>query len=100
MSERRDLSARAAALRYERGKDEAPQLVAKGRGLVAERILELAREHDIPIHKDAALVDVLSRLDLEEQIPPELYLVVAEILGFIYRAQAAAAKPAGGGPAR
>ncbi len=90
MSERPKMPARAAALRYQRGKDEAPQLLAKGRGVVAERILEIAKEHAIPIHHDAGLVDVLSRLDLEEQIPPEVYLVVAEILAFIYRAQAAA----------
>ncbi len=77
---------RAAALRYRRGEDRAPVLVAAGRGLVAERILEIAREEGIPIHQDHALVDVLSRLDLEQEIPPELYLVVAEVLAFIYRA--------------
>lgn len=83
------LPPRAAALRYQREEDQAPRLVAKGRGLVAERILEIAREHGIPVHRDPALVDVLSRLDLEEQIPSELYLVVAQILAFIYRAEAA-----------
>jgi flagellar biosynthesis protein len=81
---------RAAALRYRQGEDQAPALVAKGRGVVADRILEIAREHGIPIHQDPSLVDVLSRLDLEQQIPPALYVVVAEILAFIYRAQATA----------
>jgi flagellar biosynthesis protein len=85
----RGSASRAAALRYEQGETQAPALVAKGRGLVAERILEIAREHGIPIHRDPALVDVLSRLDIDQQIPPQLYLVVAEILAFIYRAQQA-----------
>lgn len=90
MSDERRVPPRAAALRYQREEDQAPQLVAKGRGLVAERILEIAREHGIPVHQDAALVDALSRLDVEQQIPIELYAVVAELLAFIYRAQAAA----------
>lgn len=77
---------RAAALRYRRGEDRAPVVVAAGQGLVAERILAIAREEGIPIHQDRALVDTLSRMDLEEEIPAELYLVVAEILAFIYRA--------------
>ena len=80
--------ARAAALRYERGQDAAPVLTAKGQSAVADRILEIAREHGIPIHRDPGLVEVLSRLDLEQRIPPELYVVVVEILAFIYRAAA------------
>jgi flagellar biosynthesis protein len=80
-------TSRAAALRYDQTEMQAPALVAKGRGLVADRILEIAREHGIPIHRDPALVEVLSRLDIEQQIPPQLYLVVAELLAFIYRAQ-------------
>jgi flagellar biosynthesis protein len=83
---RSDGTTRAAALRYERGEDAAPVVTAAGRGIVADRILEIAREHEIPIHRNPALVDVLSRLDLEQAIPPELYLVVAEVLAFIYRA--------------
>jgi flagellar biosynthesis protein len=87
MAESKGPGKQAAALRYERGAGEAPRLVAKGRGLIADRIIEIAREHSIPIHQDRALVDVLSRLDIDEQIPAELYLVVAELLAFIYRAQ-------------
>lgn len=78
---------RAAALGYDAAKDAAPRLIAKGQGLVADRILALAREHHVPVHEDAALVDVLSRLDLEEQIPVELYFVVARILAFLARVQ-------------
>ncbi len=85
MAERR---ARAAALRYDRDESPAPRVVARGEGLIAERILAIAREHNIPVHQDPALVDVLSRLDLDEQIPPALYLAIAEVLAFLYRAGA------------
>lgn len=64
---------------------EAPVVVAKGKGLIADRILDAALEHGIPIQEDAALVEVLSKLDLDQQIPTELYDLVAEILTFIYR---------------
>ncbi|MBI5575329.1 MAG: EscU/YscU/HrcU family type III secretion system export apparatus switch protein [Deltaproteobacteria bacterium] len=74
----------AAALRYLQGKDAAPRLVAKGSGAVAERILEIARHHGIPIREDRELVQVLASLDLYREIPPELYKAVAEILAFLY----------------
>jgi len=76
---------RAAALRYDRGESPAPRVVARGDGPIAERILAIAREHNIPIHQDPALVNVLSQLDLDEQIPPALYLAIAEVLAFLYR---------------
>ena len=76
---------KAVALRYERGKDPAPRVTAKGRGKVAEKILSLAREHGIPIRQDKALLDALYRLDINEEIPEELYRVIAEVLAFIYR---------------
>lgn len=76
---------RAVALKYEPSQNEAPVISAKGRGLLAERILEKAKEHGIPIQEDPALVEVLSKLDLDQQIPPELYSLVAEILSFVYR---------------
>ena len=76
---------RAAALRYRREADPAPRLAAAGQGLIAERILALAREAGIPIHEDASLVEILCRLDIGAEIPPDLYRVVAEILAFVYR---------------
>ncbi len=76
---------RAVALRYKRGEDAAPKLTAKGQGTVAERIVELARRHGVPIRQDRNLVEVLSRLDLEQEIPPQVYRAVAEILAFVYR---------------
>ena len=75
----------AAALRYLRGKDEAPRVVARGRGAVAERILEIARRHGVPVHRDTDLAEVLVKLDLGDWVPPELYKAVAEVLAYLYR---------------
>ncbi len=80
-----DTQNKAAALKYRKGADSAPKIVAKGRGSVAEKIIALAREHGIPIREDKNMVEVLSTLDLYEEIPPELYKAVAEILAFIYK---------------
>ena len=82
-----DQPKKAAALQYDRDKDRAPKLVAKGQGNIAEKILQIAQENQIPIQQDPSLVEILSRMDLLEEIPPECYRVVAEILAFIYRTQ-------------
>jgi flagellar biosynthesis protein len=84
---------RVAALRYDHPADRAPKLVARGDGHVAEKIIALAREHGVPIHEDRELVATLARLDLDEDIPVEVYQVVAEILAFLYRARFAAGPP-------
>lgn len=76
---------RAAALSYKPERDGAPKVTAAGRGLVAERILEVAREAGVPVREDPALAEVLSRLDPGEEIPPDTYRAVAEILAFLYR---------------
>jgi len=76
---------KAAALRYNRDKDLAPTVVAKGRGIIAEKIEILARESGVPVREDKELIEYLMALELYEEIPPELYGVVAEILAFIYR---------------
>lgn len=81
----RDKRKKAVALRYDAKKDAAPVAVGKGFGLAAERIIALAKENGIPIHEDADLVEILTKLEMNEQIPPATYLVVAEILAFIYR---------------
>jgi flagellar biosynthesis protein len=81
---------RAAALRYERPTDRAPRVVARGEGHLAERILAAAREHGIPIHEDRELVQVLSKLDVDAEIPLEVYQAVAEVLAFLYRTNLAA----------
>ena len=59
--------------------------MAKGQGYLAEKILELARQHHIPVREDKNLLQILSRLDLNQEIPAEVYKAVAEILAFIYR---------------
>jgi flagellar biosynthesis protein len=76
---------KAVALKYNKDKDAAPKITAKGRGFIAEKIVETARAHNVPLHEDKNLVQVLEALDLETEIPPELYRAVAEVLAFIYR---------------
>ncbi len=75
----------AVALRYLRGRNHAPQVVAKGRGSVGDRILDLAKAHGVPVHRDTDLAEVLIRLDLGDWVPPELYKAVAEVLAYLYR---------------
>lgn len=78
----------AIALAYERGQDEAPVVAAKGKGYLAEQILKIAHEHGVEVREDADLVTLLSKLDIGEPIPVEAYAAVAEILSYIYRANA------------
>mgnify|MGYP004632797413 CR=1 FL=1 len=72
----------AIALEYNPA-DDAPRVVASGRGILAEKIIEKAKESDVPVHRDDKLADTLSRLEIGDMIPPELYEVVAEILVFV-----------------
>ena len=74
----------AVALRYRPDKDTAPRVAAKGSGLIAEKIIELAREHGIPVKDDPDLLEVLSKLEIEEEVPPTVYVAVAELLAFVY----------------
>jgi len=76
---------RVAALRYDSGGDEAPRVVAAGRGLVADRILAEARAAGVPIRDDAALAEALAGLDLGAHVPEALYRAVAEALAWAYR---------------
>lgn len=75
---------KAVALMYD-PKDQAPQVVASGKGALAERIIERAKEHDVPTYVDQGLADTLLKLDIGDYIPPELYGVVAEILIYVDR---------------
>ena len=76
---------KAAALKYRKGVDGAPTVVAKGSGLIAKKIIDLAREHGVPVREDQHLVEILSTIDLYEEIPTELYKAVAEILAYVYK---------------
>ncbi len=72
----------AIALSYEPN-DEAPKIIASGRGFVADRIIEKAQDNQVPVHKDEKLANTLSKLDIGDYIPKELYQVVAEVLVFV-----------------
>ncbi|GGF11167.1 hypothetical protein GCM10010954_07220 [Halobacillus andaensis] len=75
----------AVALGYESEQQTAPKVLAKGKGYVAENILDKAREAGVPIQEDGTLVELLAQLNIHEQIPEELYHVVAEVFAFIYQ---------------
>ena len=80
-----DKSPKAVALKYDQDKNKAPRVIAKGRGEIAENIIAVARANNVPLHEDQNLIQVLEALDLETEIPPELYRAVAEVLAFIYK---------------
>jgi flagellar biosynthesis protein len=82
--EKKNPPKKAVALKYAPPKDRAPKITAKGSGLIAQKIIELAKEHGIPIQEDPVLVQVLAQLDFYQEIPPTVYLVIAEILAFVY----------------
>lgn len=73
------------ALRYDSLKEEAPRVIAKGRGLMADKIIEMAKKNDVPIREDADLFEVLSQVDIDQEIPSSIYNVVAELLAFVYQ---------------
>ena len=75
----------AVALRYERGDEGAPTVVAKGDGALAERILRLAREHDVPVHEDLELLELLAQCTPRQEIPVELFGPVAGLLAYLHR---------------
>lgn len=87
---------KAAALRYEAGDTGAPQVVARGEGFIADRIVEAARRHGVPVHQSPDLVQLLTRLPVESRIPPELYLAVAEVIVFLLRTAARERPPSQG----
>ena len=76
---------RAVALRYDVSHDDAPRVIAKGAGLLAERIIEIAKQHGVYVHEDPELAAVLAKLEIDAYVPEELYRAVAEVLAFVYR---------------
>ena len=85
MSEKKYIRKEAIALSYNPTEHDGPAVVAKGKGKVAENILERAALHHVPVYEDPNLVQLLGQLDLNESIPEELYQAVAEVFAFIYR---------------
>jgi flagellar biosynthesis protein len=75
----------AIALRYDVDRDKAPLVIASGRGPVADEILRIADENKIPLYEDPELAKLLSKLELDVEIPPEMYTLVAEVLFFVYK---------------
>jgi flagellar biosynthesis protein len=82
----------AVALTYANG-ESAPRVVAKGRGLIAHEIIERAREAGVFVHESPEMVALLMQVDLDARIPPQLYVVVAELLAWIYRIEQGDAAP-------
>ena len=83
---------KAVALLYEPG-NQAPQVVASGKGAIADKIIDTAKENDVPLYKDTNLTETLLKLDIGDCIPPELYGVVAEILVYVDKMDKIRAKP-------
>lgn len=80
----KDKRQKAVALKYKMGEARAPKVSAKGEAYMAERIVEVAKEHGVPIKEDVVLVEMLSQLEVDQQIPPALYQAVADIFAFVY----------------
>ncbi len=85
MSEMPKERALAVAMQYQRGSREAPRITAKGRGLLAERIVALAQENDVVIESNSALAEALSGVEIDDSIPLELYESIAVVIGFVLR---------------
>lgn len=77
---------KAVALRYAEEREDSPRVVAKGEGYVAQKIREIAERYGVPIRQDDDLVELLSQVELDREIPPELYAAIAEVLSWVYRA--------------
>jgi flagellar biosynthesis protein len=75
----------AAAVKYDVENDDTPQIVASGKGAMADEIIKIAEENDVPLYKDPHLVKLLESLEVETDIPQELYVLVAEVLSFVYK---------------
>ena len=75
----------AVSLKYDSRVNKAPLVIAKGTGLIADKIISIAKENNIPIREDPDLVQLLSQVDLNREIPASLYKVVAELLSFVYK---------------
>ena len=76
---------KAVALKYDTEKDGAPKVKASGKGEVAKNIIRIAKENDLPIKKDEDLVELLSKVEIDKEIPQNLYKAVAEVFSFIYK---------------
>jgi len=76
---------KAVALKYDKDKDSAPKIKAKGKGEVAKNIIKIAQEYNLPMKKDEDLVELLSKVEIDKDIPENLYKAVAEVFSFVYK---------------
>lgn len=79
------MKSKAVALKYDKETSSAPKVTAKGEGVSAENIIKIANENDIPIKKDEDLVELLSNIELDREVPPEMYKAIAEVFSYIYK---------------
>ncbi len=75
---------KAVALKYDKEKNQAPVVRAKGEGKTAQKIIQLAKENGVPLKKDEDLVELLSKVELDKEVPPQMYKAIAEVFSFIY----------------
>ena len=84
----------AFAIKYDVDKDKSPKIIAQGNANIAEMILEIAEDHKIPLYEDPSLSKLLSKLKLNQSVPPKLYAILAEILAFAYQLEKLSSKKA------
>jgi len=75
---------KAVALKYDKEKNQAPVVSAKGEGKTAQKIIQIAKENGVPLKKDEDLVELLSKVELDKEVPPQMYKAIAEVFSFIY----------------
>lgn len=78
-------SKQAVVIRYDKDQDTAPRVTAKGKGYIAEHIINLGKQHSIPMYQNKTLTSMLMAIEVDKEIPPALYTAVAEVLAYIYR---------------
>ena len=87
----------AVALRYDKKKEDAPRVVAKGKGFVAQQMLAIAKRHTVPVYQNQSVTQLLMAVELDREIPPELYQAVANVLAYVYRLDGKAGEKAKAG---
>ena len=85
----------AVAIRYDRERENAPRVVAKGRGIVAQQLTAIAKKHAVPVYQNQSVTQLLMAVELDREIPPELYQAIANVLAYVYRLDGRAAGKAG-----
>ena len=93
--EKRNPVPEAVAIRYDRERENAPRVVAKGRGAIAQQLMAIAKKHAVPVYQNQTVTQLLMAVELDREIPPELYQAVANVLAYVYRLDGRAAEKTG-----